>query len=79
MPHSPTSSQTETFRRYFTESCKNFTGNAIITDTYTDGFRLSAFHRELKNIYCICHNHQRNIFVGIFPARILFLARIFHL
>ena len=61
MPQSPTSSQKECFRQYFTESWEIFTANAIITDVYTDGYIPSAFHRELKNIYFICHYHQWNI------------------
>jgi len=36
MPQSPMSLQTDTVRRYFTESCKIFTANAILTDIDTD-------------------------------------------
>jgi hypothetical protein len=45
--------------RYFTESWEIFTGNATITDVFTDGWNPSVFYRELKNIYWECHNHQR--------------------
>jgi hypothetical protein len=51
--------QTETFRQYFTESWKIFTGNATITNILTDGNISSVFYRELQNIYCKCHNHRR--------------------
>jgi len=51
--------QTETFRQYFTESWKIFTGNATITNILTDENISSVFYRELQNIYCKCHNHRR--------------------
>jgi predicted GNAT superfamily acetyltransferase len=66
MPQSSTSSQTETFRRYSTEIWEIFTTNTIITDVYTDGYILSAFHRELKNIYFICYYYRLNISRGNF-------------
>jgi len=51
-------------RRYLTESYKIFTEYAIITDVSTNGLRPSVFHRELHNIYCICHNHRQLYSVG---------------
>jgi len=42
----------------------------IITDELTDRIILSYFSRELENIYCICHNHQQNNYVGALPIGI---------
>jgi hypothetical protein len=75
MPQSSTSLQTETFRWYFIESWKIFTSCTIITDTYTDKYRPLAFHRELKNIYFICHDRQRNISSGNFFWRVFFVCK----
>jgi hypothetical protein len=71
------SSQTETFCRYFTESWEIFTTNAIITDVFTDGYIPSVFHRELKNIYFICHYHIQNISIDIFLVEIFLFWRAF--
>jgi len=58
----------ETGRRYFTESCKNITTDATITDGYilsvititiADGYIPSVFDREFWDIYRTCHNHRR--------------------
>ena len=71
MPQSPTNLQTDKVCRHFTESG----GNATLTDKFTEGYRPSAFHQVLKNIYWICHYHRRNKSVGIFPAGIFFGAQ----
>ena len=62
----------ECIRQYFTESSKIFTGNATITNVFTNGWSPSVFCRELKNIYWICHYHQRNKSIGIFSAGFFF-------
>ena len=46
-------------RRYFTESCKNITAPATISDGNTDDSDPSVFHRELQNNYSPCHNHRQ--------------------
>jgi len=74
MPQSLTSSRTDKVRRHFTERWKIFTGNATITDVFTDGKSPSAFYRELKDIYWICHYHRRNTSVGIFLVRNVFFC-----
>jgi hypothetical protein len=58
MPHSLTNIQTNNAHRYFIESCKIFTAYTTFTDGYTDGQHPLVFHKELQNIYCICHIHQ---------------------
>jgi hypothetical protein len=55
---SPTSLQTYTVYRYFTENCKIFTAHAITADVSTNGYNPSVFYQELQNIYCTCHNHR---------------------
>jgi len=52
-------------------------GNATLTDAFTKGYRPSAFNRELKNIYWICHYHRRNKSFGIFQAGIFFGVQFF--
>ena len=70
MPQSPMTLQTDTVRRHFTKTCKIFTGNATITDDFTDRYSLLAFHRELQNIYWKCitdvytDRYSPSIFVG---------------
>jgi len=49
MPQSSTSLQTKTICQHFTESCKIFTTNAIITDIYTDGYSPSTFVGAVHN------------------------------
>ena len=78
------------FHRYFIKSCKIFTAHATIIDVDIDGISPSVFYRELKNIYCICHNHRRrssigdlpmknrhNNSIGIFPGGMFFFRRAF--
>ena len=40
---------------------------SIITNRFIDRTKLSVFSRELKNIYCIRHNHREKYFVGDLP------------
>ena len=61
--------QTDRVRQHFTEWWK-----CTLTNDFVDGRSPSAFYRELKNIYRICHYHRWNKFVGIFPARIFYGA-----
>jgi hypothetical protein len=49
MPQSSMSLQTDTVRRYFTESCKIFTANAILTDIDTNKYNMSAFVGAVHN------------------------------
>ena len=74
MPQSPTSLQTEWVCRFFIESCKIFTEYATITNVSTNGHSPSVFYRELKNIYCICHNHRQTNSVGKCPTGIYFFG-----
>jgi hypothetical protein len=46
------------FPSVFYRELKIFTGNATITDVFTDGTIPLVFYRELRNIYYKCHNHR---------------------
>ena len=46
------------FPSVFYRELKIFTGNATITNVFTDGTIPSVFYQELRNIYCKCHNHR---------------------
>jgi len=49
MPQSLMSLQIDTVCRYFTESCKIFTANAILTDIDTDKYNMLAFISAVHN------------------------------
>jgi hypothetical protein len=51
--------------------------NATLIDKFTERYRPSAFNRELKYIYWICHYHRLNICIGIFLAGSFFVLRAF--
>jgi hypothetical protein len=70
----------ETVRRYFIKIFKKFTENTIITDTYTDGYSPSTFHRELKNTYCMYMSlSPTRYFRRYISSENFFLASIFRL
>jgi hypothetical protein len=48
MPQSPTSSQTDSVRRHFTENCQIFTGYATITD----GIYPSVYFQQELFFWC---------------------------
>jgi hypothetical protein len=56
MPISPTLISTDTVRQHFIESC---TENATIIDDSTNGYRPSAFHRELQTVTITDVYHDR--------------------
>ena len=58
IPQSPTSLRMDNVCRYFTESCKIFTRNAIITDVYTIGYSLSVFVGAVHNYR---QTHRRTV------------------